>query len=49
MKKREMAWHILFYNMRRNIEFDGIKVSQNLSFFCVILEFKLLRTKLDNK
>ena len=26
MKKREMGWHILFYNIRRNITFakDGI-------------------------
>lgn len=46
MKKREMAWHILFYNMRRNIEFDEIKSTENLTFFCVILDFKLLRTEL---
>ena len=36
MKKREIGWHILFYNIRRNIEFDGINLVENLSFFCVI-------------
>ena len=46
MKKREMGWHILFYNIRRNIEFDGVKSTESLAFFCVILEFELLRTKL---
>lgn len=49
MKKREMGWHILFYNMRRNIEFDGINSKKSLAFFCVILEFKLLRTELIHK
>jgi hypothetical protein len=46
MKKREMGWHILFYNLRRNIEFDGVNVKESLAFFCAILEFKLLRTVL---
>lgn len=46
MKRREMGWHILFYNMRRNIEFDGVNTTESLTFFCVILEFKLLRTEL---
>ena len=36
MKKREMGWHILYYNIRRNIEFDGIKTEENLSFFILI-------------
>lgn len=49
MKKREMAWHILFYNIRRNIEFDGIKFTESLAFFCVTLEFKLLRTELKKR
>ncbi len=39
MKKREMGWHILFYNIRRNIEFDGQSIKQSLSFFIFILEF----------
>jgi len=40
-----MGWHILFYNLRRNIEFDGVVYKENSSFFCAILEFKLLRTE----
>ena len=39
MKKREMGWHILFYNMRRNIVFDGNNVQENLSFYFFILKF----------
>ena len=39
MKKREMGWHILFYNIRRNIEFDGQSVKQSLSFFILIFRF----------
>ena len=38
MKKREMGWHVLFYNIRRNIEFDGKKFEENLSFFILIFE-----------
>ena len=45
MKKREMGWHILLYNIRRNIEFNGKSIKENLTFFYAILEFKLLRTK----
>jgi hypothetical protein len=48
MKKREMGWHILFYNIRRNIEFDGTKSVKSLTFFCVTLKFKLLRTEPNN-
>jgi hypothetical protein len=36
MKKREMGWHILFYNIRRNIEFVEKKFEENLSFFILI-------------
>lgn len=36
MKKREMGWHILYYNIRRNIEFDGKNFEENLSFFILI-------------
>lgn len=36
MKKREMGWHILFYNIRRNIEFDKNEVKENLTFFILI-------------
>ena len=39
MKKREMGWHVLFYNIRRNIEFNGVQIKENLSFFIFILEF----------
>ena len=38
MKKREMGWHILFYNIRRNIVFDGTDVKENLTFFILIFE-----------
>jgi hypothetical protein len=38
MKKREMGWHILFYNIRRNIEFEGNEVKENLSFFILIFK-----------
>lgn len=38
MKKREMGWHILFYNIRKNIEFYGKNFEENLSFFILILE-----------
>jgi len=38
MKKREMGWHILFYNIRRNIEFNGVQFKENLSFFILIFE-----------
>ena len=38
MKKREMGWHILFYNIRRNIEFNGRNFRENLSFFIFIFE-----------
>lgn len=36
MKKREMGWHILFYNVRRNIEFGGQTIKESLSFFILI-------------
>ena len=39
MKKREMGWHVLFYNVRRNIVFDGKTVKESLSFFILIFEF----------
>ena len=39
MKKREMGWHILFYNIRRNIEFDETNSNRNLSFYFLTFEF----------
>lgn len=45
MKKREMGWHILFYNVRRNIVFDGEKFEENLSFFILIFEFYFIPDK----
>lgn len=36
MKKREMGWHILFYNVRRNIDFGGVTFKEDLSFFILI-------------
>lgn len=38
MKKREMGWHILFYNIRKNIEFNGKIIKENFSFFILIFE-----------
>ena len=38
MKKREMGWHILYYNLRRNIEFDGKTAKESLAFFILIFE-----------
>ena len=45
MKKREMGWHILFYNVRRNIVFDGAKFEESLSFFILIFEFYFIPDK----
>jgi hypothetical protein len=39
MKKREMSWHILYYNLRRNMEFRGVQFQESLSFFIFILRF----------
>ena len=39
MKKREMGWHILFYNIRRNIDFGGVQFKEDLTFFILIFEF----------
>lgn len=38
MKKREMGWHILYYNIRRNIKFDGKVIEEDLTFFILIFE-----------
>jgi hypothetical protein len=38
MKKREMGWHILFYNIRRNIEFNGKSIKEDLTFFILIFQ-----------
>jgi len=38
MKKREMGWHVLFYNIRRNIVFDGVELKESLSFFILIFQ-----------
>jgi len=45
MKKREMGWNILFYNIRRNIVFGGRKFEKNLSFFILIFEIYLIWDK----
>src|SRR3989344_1780041 len=39
MKKREMGWHILFYNILRNIDFGGVQFKEDLTFFILIFEF----------
>jgi len=51
MKKREMGWHILYYNLRRNIILEGNNVQKSLSFFILIFEIcvtpdKAMSTKL---
>ena len=38
MKKREMGWHILFYNIRRNIVFDEKSIRENLTFYFFNIE-----------
>ena len=38
MKKREVGWHILFYNIRRNIEFNGNDIKENLHFYFFIIK-----------
>lgn len=45
MKKREMGWHILFYNIRRNIGFDENEVKESLTFYFFILEIYLIPDK----
>jgi len=47
MKKREMGWHILFYNLRRNIIYDKKDAKENLFFYFFKLEFMSLRTELS--
>jgi len=41
MKKREMGWHVLFYNIRRNIVFDVAGVKESLSFYFFSVEIYL--------
>jgi len=48
MKKREMGWHILFYNIRRNIEFNGRNFKESLSFFILIFEIYVTPDKAHN-
>jgi len=42
-----MGWQILFYNIRRNIEFDGFGFKENLSFFILIFEIYLTPDKAE--
>lgn len=39
MKKREMGWHILFYNIRRNVDFDKGEVKESVTFYFFIIRF----------
>ena len=45
MKKREMGWHILLYNIRRNIEFNGSEAKETLAFFILIFEIYVISDK----
>lgn len=47
MKKREMCWHILFYNIRRNMVFDGVEVKENLSFYFLKIKIYFIPDKAD--
>ena len=42
MKKREMGWHILFYNIRRNIEFNGKIIKEGSAFFIFIIKILVI-------
>jgi hypothetical protein len=42
MKKREVGWHILFYNIRRNIVFDGEKYQEGLTFYFFKIDIYLI-------
>ncbi len=48
MKKREMGWHILFYNIRRNIAFDGKKYKEDLNFYFFIFVIYFIPDKATN-
>jgi len=48
MKKREIGWHILFYNIRRNIEFNGVQLKESLSFFILIFEIYVTPDNVHN-
>jgi len=45
MKKREMSWHILYYNIRRNIVFDEKTNQKVLTFYFFILEIYVIPDK----
>ncbi|MEA3329377.1 MAG: hypothetical protein U9Q06_01405, partial [Nanoarchaeota archaeon] len=46
----EMGWHILFYNIRRNLVFDGKDIKESLSFYFFIIEIYFIPDKaLDSK
>ncbi len=45
MKKREMGWHILYYNIRRNIIFDETNHQKILTFYFFKIEIYLIPDK----
>ena len=45
MKKREMGWHILYYNIRRNIIFDKASHQKILTFYFFKIEIYLIPDK----
>jgi len=45
MKKREMGWNVLFYNIRRNIVFERNEVKESLSFYFFKIEIYLIPDK----
>lgn len=49
MKKREMGWHILYYNLRRNISFTGLNIKENLSFFILQIWVYVIPDKVRRK
>ena len=47
MKKREIGWHVLYYNIRRNMVFDGNKVEESLSFFIFQIRLYVIPDRAD--
>jgi hypothetical protein len=48
MRKREMGWHILYYNLRREIEYKGNKTKECLSFYFFKIRFYLIPDRADH-
>ena len=49
MKKREIGWHILFYNIRRSIVFDEKDCPKNLTFYFFKIEIWVTPDKVQTE